>query len=32
MTAGTLYRSGLRAELAPLGLGWDIRRNGLSEL
>jgi len=32
MTAGTLYRSGLRAELAPLGLTWDIRRNGLSEL
>lgn len=32
MTAGTLYRSALRAELAPLGLGWDIRRNGLSEL
>ena len=32
MTAGTLYRSALRAELAPLGLAWDIRRNGLSEL
>jgi conjugative relaxase-like TrwC/TraI family protein len=32
MTAGTLYRSALRAELAPLGLDWDIRRNGLSEL
>ena len=24
--------SALRAELAPLGLAWDIRRNGLSEL
>jgi conjugative relaxase-like TrwC/TraI family protein len=32
MTAGTLYRSALRAELAPLGLAWDVRRNGLSEL
>lgn len=32
MTAGTLYRSALRAEVAPLGLAWDIRRNGLSEL
>jgi conjugative relaxase-like TrwC/TraI family protein len=32
MTAGALYRSALRAELAPLGLAWDIRRNGLSEL
>ena len=32
MTAGTLYRSALRAELIPLGLAWDIRRNGLSEL
>ena len=31
-TAGTLYQSALRAELAPLGLAWDIRRNGLSEL
>ena len=30
--AGTLYQSALRAELAPLGLSWDIRRNGLSEL
>ncbi|MGA2474028.1 MAG: MobF family relaxase [Acidimicrobiales bacterium] len=30
--AGTLYQSALRAELAPLGLAWDIRRNGLSEL
>ena len=30
--AGTLYRSALRAELAPLGLAWDFRRNGLSEL
>jgi conjugative relaxase-like TrwC/TraI family protein len=32
MTAGTLYRSALRAELSPLGLAWEIRRNGLSEL
>jgi conjugative relaxase-like TrwC/TraI family protein len=32
MTAGTLYRSALRAELAPLGLAWHVRRNGLSEL
>lgn len=32
MTAGALCRSALRAELAPLGLAWDIRRNGLSEL
>jgi conjugative relaxase-like TrwC/TraI family protein len=32
MTAGALYRSALRAELAPLGLAWDVRRNGLSEL
>lgn len=32
MTAGTLYRSALRAELAPLGLAWELRRNGLSEL
>jgi len=32
MTGGTLYRSALRAELAPLGLAWEIRRNGLSEL
>jgi conjugative relaxase-like TrwC/TraI family protein len=32
MTAGALYRSAMRAELAPLGLAWDIRRNGLSEL
>jgi len=32
MTAGALYRSALRAELAPLGLAWNIRRNGLSEL
>jgi conjugative relaxase-like TrwC/TraI family protein len=30
--AGTLYRSALRAELAPLGLAWDFRGNGLSEL
>ena len=32
MAAGALYRSALRAELAPLGLAWDIRRNGLSEV
>jgi conjugative relaxase-like TrwC/TraI family protein len=32
MTAGTLYRSALRAELAPLGLAWHVRRNGLGEL
>ena len=32
MTAGTLYRSALRAELAPLGLAWDVGRSGLSEL
>lgn len=32
VAAGTLYQSALRAELAPLGLAWDIRRNGLSEL
>jgi conjugative relaxase-like TrwC/TraI family protein len=32
MTAGTLYRSALRAELASLGLAWEVRRNGLSEL
>ena len=31
-TAGTLYRSALRAELTPLGLTWDFRQNGLSEL
>ena len=30
--AGTLYRSALRAELTPLGLAWDFRQNGLSEL
>ena len=30
--AGTLYQSALRSELAPLGLAWEIRRNGLSEL
>ena len=30
--AGTLYQSALRAELAPLGLRWQVRRNGLSEL
>jgi conjugative relaxase-like TrwC/TraI family protein len=32
MTAGTLYRSALRAELRPLGPSWHVRRNGLSEL
>ncbi len=32
MTAGTLYRSALRAELRPLGLSWHVRRNGLSEV
>ena len=32
MTAGTLYRSALRAELRPLGLAWQVRRNGLGEL
>jgi conjugative relaxase-like TrwC/TraI family protein len=31
-TAGTLYQSALRNELAPLGLAWEVRRNGLSEL
>jgi conjugative relaxase-like TrwC/TraI family protein len=31
-TAGTLYQSALRAELAPLGLAWDVRRSGLGEL
>ena len=31
MTAGTLYQSALRAELAPLGLP-GLRRNGLGEL
>ena len=30
--AGTLYQSALRAELAPLGLAWRVRRNGLGEL
>src|SRR5664280_691737 len=32
MTGGALYRSALRAELAPLGLRWHVQRNGLSEL
>ena len=32
MTAGALYRSALRAELAPLGLRWQVGRNGLGEL
>jgi conjugative relaxase-like TrwC/TraI family protein len=27
--AGTLYQSALRAELAPLGLAWHVRHNGL---
>jgi len=31
-TAGTMYQSALRAELAPLGLAWQLRRNGLGEL
>jgi conjugative relaxase-like TrwC/TraI family protein len=31
-TAGALYQSALRAELAPLGLRWQVRRNGLGEL
>jgi conjugative relaxase-like TrwC/TraI family protein len=31
-TAGTMYQSALRAELAPLGLAWQVRRNGLGEL
>ena len=31
-TAGTLYQSALRAELAPLGLRWQVRRSGLGEL
>ena len=31
-TAGTLYQAALRAELAPLGLGWNVRRSGLGEL
>ena len=31
-TAGTLYQSALRAELAPLGLRWQVRRNGLGEV
>ncbi len=31
-TAGTLYQSALRTELIPLGLAWEVRRNGLSEL
>ena len=32
MTGWALYRSALRAELAPLGLRWQVQRNGLSEL
>jgi conjugative relaxase-like TrwC/TraI family protein len=32
MTGGALYRSALRTELAPLGLRWQVQRNGLSEL
>lgn len=31
-TAGTLYQSALRVELAPLGLAWNVYRSGLSEL
>lgn len=31
-TAGTMYQSALRAELAPLGPAWRVRRNGLGEL
>jgi conjugative relaxase-like TrwC/TraI family protein len=31
-TAGSLYQSALRAELTPLGLRWQVRRNGLGEL
>jgi conjugative relaxase-like TrwC/TraI family protein len=32
MTGGALYRSALRSELEPLGLAWQVRHNGLSEL
>ncbi len=32
IAAGTLYQSALRGELAPLGLVWNVRRNGLSEV
>ena len=32
MTGGALYRSALRAELAPLGLAWQVQHNSLSEL
>ncbi|HEY5252914.1 MAG TPA: MobF family relaxase, partial [Acidimicrobiales bacterium] len=31
-TAGTMYQSALRAELRPLGVAWQVRRNGLGEL
>jgi conjugative relaxase-like TrwC/TraI family protein len=31
-TAGTLYQSALRVELAPLGLAWNVRKSGLSEV
>lgn len=31
-TAGCLYQAALRQQLAPLGLEWIIRDNGLSEL
>jgi conjugative relaxase-like TrwC/TraI family protein len=31
-TAGTMYQSALRSELSPLGLAWQVRRNGLGEL
>ncbi len=32
MAGGALYRSALRAELAPLGLVWQVQHNGLSEV
>jgi conjugative relaxase-like TrwC/TraI family protein len=31
-TAGCLYQAALRHQLAPLGLEWTVRDNGLSEL
>jgi len=30
--ATAMYQSALRAELAPLGVSWSVRRNGLGEL
>ena len=30
--ATAMYQSALRVELAPLGLSWSVRRNGLGEL